>query len=176
MIKKQSNCPNWASFFWIRGESIPLLAVKFTLTVTKSAILIKKMMESVNNQGKFQETESIFEEIFIFLHSTSYLKLLLVGLYWSQLSNMKYHQKIWIRLRETCSPQNIIVKFPATVIVGGAAQIKNTKVRVYFIKCNFEWFFFSSQVGKTRERRETRSFLGFTRVFTRALFVSRVLW
>ena len=47
-------------------------------------------MESVNNQGKFQETE----EIFIFLHSTSYLKLLLVGSYWSQLSNMKYHQNI----------------------------------------------------------------------------------
>lgn len=67
----QSNCPNRASFLRIRGESISLLALRFILTKTKSFILIKKVMESVNNQGRFQETESISEDIF---NTVRYLK------------------------------------------------------------------------------------------------------
>ena len=78
------------------------------------------------------------------------------------------------KVERGCSPQNIIVKFPATVIVGGAAQIKNIKVRVYLSNASLRGFF-SSQVEKTQKRRETRSFPRFTRVSTRALFVSRAL-
>ena len=54
----QSNCLNRASFFRHCGESISLPALRFILTETKSTILIKKVMESVNNRGRFQETES----------------------------------------------------------------------------------------------------------------------
>ena len=96
----------------------------------------------------------------------------MVGSYWSQLSNMKHHQNIWIRLRETCSPQNIIVKFPGTVIVGGAVQIKNTKVRVYFIKCKFEWFFFLHKL-KRHEKDARRALFFALRVCLLELFSSR---
>ena len=66
-------------------------------------------MESVNNQGSFQETESISEYIF---NTVQVISKLFVGSYWYQLSDMKYHQNIWIRLKETRFPQNICLYSP----------------------------------------------------------------
>ena len=43
-------------------------------------------MESVNNQDRFQETESISEYIF---NTVQVISKLLVGSYWYQLSDMK---------------------------------------------------------------------------------------
>ena len=65
-------------------------------------------MESVNNQGKFQETEPISEDISNFC-TVQVISKLLVGSYWYQLSSMKYQQNTYthIRLKETCFPQNI---------------------------------------------------------------------
>ena len=46
------------------------------------------------------------------------------------------------KVESGCSPQNIIVKFLATVIEGGAAEIKNIKVRVYLSNASLSGFFF----------------------------------
>ena len=126
------------------------------------------MMESVNNQGKFQETE----EIFIFLHSTSYLKLLLVGSYWSQLSNMKYHQNIWIRSRAVVP---LKISFPATVIEGRAAEIKNIKVRVYLSNASLSGFFFFTKWKDTKKTRDALLSSLYACVYSSSFRLARVV-
>ena len=79
------------------------------------------------------------------------------------------------KVERGCSPQNIIVKFPATVIVGGAAQIKNIKVRVYLSNASLRGFFFFTSRKDTKKTRDTLFSALYTCVYSSSFRLARVV-